>query len=118
MAIKVPPEVKAAFDKLKAENKMLKRRVHELEVENAELFGRASESRPVQRSGVQVTEATSKKWKLILLLGGLGMVFGGLIALVGNATNSTGQIWFGFLLLLSSFAVWLLGRFGKFWFHE
>ena len=56
-------------------------------------------------------QQTAKKFKLLMLLGCLGVVFG-LIFMFAGATT------FGGILLFASLVSILWGRIGKWWHHE
>ena len=73
---------------------------------------------------VQTIEATGKRWKLFIMVGAVlivvGMIVGG-ASIAGGFLNSFLQ-WAGLvtaiILFLVGFVLFIIGRIGKFWFHD
>jgi len=78
---------------------------------------------PPAEEEVMTIEATSKRWKLIQLIGGAGIVLA-TISLAFDlkaAVDSPGVTfplgWFTMGLLVLSVPVWIFGRLGAWWYH-
>ncbi|QDT76016.1 hypothetical protein [Lacipirellula limnantheis] len=82
-------------------------------------------SLPVAATEAEVLtiEATSKKWKLIQLIGGAGIVVAtislafDLRTAVGDPTVNFPLGWFTMGLLILSIPVYVIGRVGAWWYH-
>jgi len=77
---------------------------------------------PIAPAGVQTIQATSKKWKLMILLGGLGamfsvVLFGCSLAFVDTGLGG-GMMLFSTLLFVLSVGLFVAGRLGAFWFNR
>jgi len=57
-------------------------------------------------------QQTAKRFKLLILLGVLGMLFGLLTIFVSGGEG------FGAVVLGSGLVLWLVGKIGKWWHHE
>ena len=71
---------------------------------------------------VQTIQATAKKWKLLQLLGALGMIasvsYGAAKVSTGaNAVVAGEAIAIGILGFITSLAIYLFGRIAAWWFH-
>ena len=85
----------------------------------------ATDQSPVESgAAVQTIEATAKRWKLFIMVGAVlvvvGMIVGGASianGYGGGLLNSLWQ-WAGIILFLVGFVLFIIGRIGKFWFHD
>lgn len=125
--IKVSPEVADHIGKLKA-------KIARLEAENAQLRAEAeasielSDAAPVRGKGraavdaypkkTTTVQATAKIWKLMIMLGGIGLLSGIGMTIVGLSSDKSNLAGFGVLAIAFSSLSYIAGRFGKFWFHE
>ena len=78
----------------------------------------------VQTPAVQTIQLTAKKWKLLKLVSGLGIIFGILILIVALSMSqpddnhaSAGASLFGFIVLLGSIGLYIFARFMAWWHH-
>lgn len=110
--LKVSPEAKAYIDKLKL-------RVQQLTAENEELrFQIQARPRDVATMKVRTIQATSKIWKLFILIGGLLLLTGVPSLMIGIGDDRQGAVVYGVFAMFFGVLLWILGKFGKFWFHE
>jgi len=113
--IKVSPGVKRAFDRLKLENADLKRRLAAAENEIRVLSGGPDRPGPIV-----TTQQTAKKWKAFSAVGVMVMLVGFVGFAIGfaNQPNADGTIAAGVGLFCLGLGSYVVGRVGKFWFHE
>ena len=73
---------------------------------------------------VQTIEATGKRWKLFIMVGAVLIVVGMIVGGASIATGYGGGLlnsflqWAGIILFLVGFVLFIIGRIGKFWFHD
>jgi hypothetical protein len=124
--IKVSPEVADHINKLKA-------KIARLEAENAQLRAEAeasielSDAAPVRGKGrpavdtyakkTTTIQATAKIWKLLILVGGLGLLIGFFMVIGGMSAKKEAMAGFGLITTILSFVSLVVGRLGRFWFH-
>jgi hypothetical protein len=71
----------------------------------------------------QTVEATAKRWKLLQLIGGLGilvsvmLIIGGIASGDGDPSSTMPAVASGSIVLLLSLPAWIAGRFFAWWFH-
>lgn len=125
--IKVSPEVADHINKLKA-------KIARLEAENAQLRAEAeasvelNEVAPARGKGrpaidtyakkTTTVQATAKIWKLLILIGGLGLLTGICMTVGGMSSDNKSVSGFGIIATILGIGSYVVGRFGKFWFHE
>ncbi len=78
---------------------------------------------PPTRQRVQTTERTGKSWKLLMILGGLGLI----VSLIGcfvaasertngpETSNDDGAVWG--LVFVASLLMYVFARLGAWWYH-
>ena len=66
---------------------------------------------------VQTTQATSKIWKLIQLIGVLAIIVSVFLIMIGIDQEMPVQTVGGVLVLLAGISGWIVGRLGAWWFH-
>ena len=72
---------------------------------------------PTARPPVQTIEQTAKRWKLLQLIGGAGIVLGVLVALLGIVTEVRPLFVLALVIVTPASGIYLYGRMAAWWYH-